>query len=157
MAVMTVSYHEGFMACSYGETICVYQIGMFVCTMRVFCLSTTSTLLFTIISHLVCSSAAVLLVVGSEMGSAKLVKSYEEHHKRVESIKLDVSDPQLGQGIMVSAGKDGDIKYWGLAEDKSIQTFKATKEAITCVTFDKHRIVVASKENKIKIFDFSSN
>lgn len=91
------------------------------------------------------------------MDTAKLVKTYEEHHKRVESVKLDVSDAELGHGIMVSAGKDGDIKYWGLAEDKSIQTFKATKEAITCVTFDKNRIVMASKENKIKIFDFSSN
>lgn len=91
------------------------------------------------------------------MDSARLIKSYEEHHKRIESIKLDISDPELGHGMMVSAGKDGDIKYWGLSEDKSIQTFKATTEAITCVTFDKHRIVMASKENKIKIFDFSPN
>ena len=28
MAVMTVSYNEGYLACSYGEFICVYKIGM---------------------------------------------------------------------------------------------------------------------------------
>ena len=29
MAVMTVSYNEGFLACSYGEFICIYKIGKF--------------------------------------------------------------------------------------------------------------------------------
>lgn len=88
------------------------------------------------------------------MDSAKQVKTYEEHHKRIESIKLDMSEPALGQGVMVSAGKDGLIKYWSIGEEKSIQTFKGSQEQITCVTFDKLRIVMASRENKIKIFDF---
>lgn len=91
------------------------------------------------------------------MDSAKLVKSYEEHHKRIESIKLEMSEPAQGHGVMVSAGRDGLVKYWALTEDNSVQTFKASREPITCVTFDKHRIVIASKENKIKIFDFTSS
>jgi len=118
MAVMSVSYNEGYLACSYGEFICVYKIG-------------------------------------ADMDSAKLVKNFEEHHKRIESIKLDISDAALGHGVMVSSGKDGLIKYWSMTDEKSIQTFKGSTEQITCVTFDKHRIVMASKDNKIKIFDFS--
>ena len=94
-------------------------------------------------------------ILGAEMDSAKLVKTFEEHHKRIESIKLDMSDAALGHGVMVSSGKDGLIKYWSMTDDKSIQTFKGSTEQITCVTFDKHRIVMASKDNKIKIFDFS--
>lgn len=89
------------------------------------------------------------------MDSAKLIKTYEEHHKRIESIKLDITEPTLGHGVMVSSGKDGLIKYWSITDDKSIQTFKGSTEQITCVTFDKNRIVIASKDNKIKIFDFS--
>lgn len=96
-------------------------------------------------------------LTGSDMTSAKLLKTYEEHHKRIESIKLDISDPDQGQGVMISSGKDGLIKYWSIADDKSLQTFKGSQEQITCVTFDKLRIVMASRENKIKIFDFSPN
>ncbi|XP_067947133.1 beta-TrCP-like [Watersipora subatra] len=112
MAVMTVSYNEGYLACSYGEFISIYS-------------------------------------------SAKQLKTFEEHHKRIESIKLDMTEAALGQGVMVSAGKDGLIKYWSVEDEKSIQTFKGSQEQITCVTFDKLRIVMASRENKIKIFDFS--
>lgn len=90
------------------------------------------------------------------MDSAKLVTSFEEHHKRIESVKLEMSDPSLGHGVMVSAGRDGIVKYWALTDENSIQTFNASREPITCVTFDKYRIVIASKENKIKIFDFAS-
>lgn len=30
MAVMTVSYNDGYLACSYGEFLCVYKIGKYV-------------------------------------------------------------------------------------------------------------------------------
>lgn len=90
------------------------------------------------------------------MDSAKLHATYDEHHKRIESVKLNMSDSSPGQGIMVSAGKDGLVKYWSMTEQNSIQTFKGSSDQITCITFDNHRIVLASKANKIKIFDFSS-
>jgi len=90
------------------------------------------------------------------MDTAKLISIYEEHHKRIESVRLSVPDSAPGQGVMVSAGKDGLIKYWALAEKNSIQTFKGSTEQITCVTFDTNRIVLASKGNKIKIFEFGT-
>ena len=46
--------------------------------------------------------------------NGKLVKTFTEHTRRIESVELKVTDPVTLQGSMVSGGKDGSIKYWDL-------------------------------------------
>ncbi|WAR08581.1 hypothetical protein MAR_018539 [Mya arenaria] len=90
-SVMSVSYSQGHVACSYGETICVYRVE----------------------------------------GPTKLIRKYldivNEHQKRIECLKFRISDQAKSEGVIVSAGKDGRLKYWDIQKEKSIQTFVGHK------------------------------
>ncbi|KAJ8311029.1 hypothetical protein KUTeg_011413 [Tegillarca granosa] len=106
-SIMAVSYSKGFIACSYGETICLYRV---------------------------------------ETG--RLVRLYEEHHKRVETLRLHITDPEKVVGSIISAGKDG------LVKKTSIQTFQGNFGAVKCIQFDDLRIASGADE-KIRILDFN--
>ncbi|XP_050390383.2 F-box/WD repeat-containing protein 7 isoform X1 [Patella vulgata] len=88
---------------------------------------------------------------------AKLVNTYLEHHKRVESIKLSITDSNSSkpEGIIVSAGKDGMVKYWDINQDTSLNTFSGHAEQINCIHFDELRIASASYDHKIRLWDFN--
>ncbi|KAH3737987.1 uncharacterized protein LOC127851391 [Dreissena polymorpha] len=119
-SIMSVSYSQGFLACSYGETICVYKVD----------------------------------------GPTKLVRKYldivNEHQKRIECLKLQISDREKGTGIIVSAGKDGRVKYWDITKEKSLQTFIGHRgKEVNAIHFDELRIASAADDNKIRIWDFN--
>ncbi|ESO89189.1 hypothetical protein LOTGIDRAFT_154278 [Lottia gigantea] len=88
---------------------------------------------------------------------AKLINTYLEHHKRVESIKLKITykDKKKPEGVIVSAGKDGMVKYWDINSDTSLNTFSGHNEQINCIHFDELRIASASYDHKIRIWDFN--
>ncbi|XP_074663195.1 uncharacterized protein LOC141915527 [Tubulanus polymorphus] len=113
-SIMSVSYSRGFMACSYGHHISIYN-----------------------------------------MATGELIRSYHEHHKRIESIKLKISDPVIGEGILITGGKDNMVKYWDITLDNSLHTFIGHTNQINCITFDELRIASASYDHSIKIWDFS--
>lgn len=73
--------------------------------------------------------------------------------KRIESVKLKVTDKEKMQGTIVSSGKDGLVKYWDLQRKESIQT-KGQKGNVKCIYFDDLRIA-SGNGNKIRIFDFN--
>lgn len=119
-SIMSVSYSQGHVACSYGETICVYKVE----------------------------------------GPTKLIKKYldivNEHQKRIECLKLSILDKEKGEGIIVSAGKDGTVKYWDITKDESIQTFVGHRgREVNAIYFDELRIASAAHDNKIRIWDFN--
>ncbi|XP_060599165.1 uncharacterized protein LOC132752799 isoform X1 [Ruditapes philippinarum] len=126
-SIMSVSYSQGHLACSYGETICVYKVE----------------------------------------GPTRLLKKYldivNEHQKseltkpkRIECLKLSILDKEKGEGIIVSAGKDGAVKYWDIKKDKSVQTFVGHRgREVNAIYFDELRISSASVDNKIRIWDFN--
>ncbi|RUS92154.1 hypothetical protein EGW08_000007 [Elysia chlorotica] len=86
---------------------------------------------------------------------AKLVKTFNEHRKRVESVNLRIVDAEQGQGYIISAGKDGFIKYWDITQDDSVQTFTGHREPINCIYVDERRIASASYDHKIRVWDFN--
>lgn len=73
--------------------------------------------------------------------------------KRIESVKLKVTDKEKMQGTIVSSGKDGLVKYWDLQRKESIQT-KGQKGNVKCIYFDDLRIA-SGNGNRIRIFDFN--
>ncbi|XP_013398191.1 F-box/WD repeat-containing protein 7 isoform X2 [Lingula anatina] len=113
-SIMSVSYSQGFIACSYGEVICLYKLE-----------------------------------------GASLIKTFEEHQKRIECLELRITDPVKLEGVMVSAGKDGEVKYWDISHHKSCHSFKHGEKEVTCIHFDNLRIASASADQRIKIWDFN--
>nr|XP_011450638.2 F-box/WD repeat-containing protein 7 isoform X3 [Crassostrea gigas] len=111
-SIMSVSYSKGLIACSYGETVCLYNTDR-----------------------------------------CKLIRTFEGHMKRIESVKLKVTDKEKMQGTIVSSGKDGLVKYWDLQRKESIQT-KGQKGNVKCIYFDDLRIA-SGNGNRIRIFDFN--
>ena len=57
-----------------------------------------------------CSYGETILLY--RVDGAKLVKTYEEHEKRIECLQLRIVKPEEGEGMIISAGKDGMLKYW---------------------------------------------
>lgn len=86
---------------------------------------------------------------------AKLVRTYNEHRKRVETLELRITNAETGEGMIVSAGEDGLCKYWDVARSASIQTFEGHKGVVNCIHFDELRIATASTDNKIRLWDFN--
>lgn len=115
-SIMAVSYSNGYVACSYGEYVCLYKVE----------------------------------------GPTKLIKKYNEHVKRIEGLKLNITDKELGEGLIVSAGKDGMLKYWDITKDKSHHTFVGHRgDPVQAVYFDELRMASAAHDNKIRIWDFN--
>ncbi|GFR76361.1 F-box/WD repeat-containing protein 7 [Elysia marginata] len=85
----------------------------------------------------------------------KLVKTFTEHRKRVESVNLRIVNADQGQGYIISAGKDGFIKYWDITQDESVQTFTGHREPVNCIFVDERRIASASYDHKIRVWDFN--
>ncbi|XP_048240296.1 F-box protein MET30-like [Haliotis rufescens] len=113
-SIMAVSFSHGYLACSYGETICLYRVK-----------------------------------------DTKLIRTFQEHRKRVESVELRIAESETFEGMIVSAGKDGLLKYWDVNKDESIQTFVGHSEQVNCIRFDELRIASASYDHKIRIWDFN--
>ncbi|XP_078540823.1 uncharacterized protein LOC144826369 [Lissotriton helveticus] len=86
--------------------------------------------------------------------TCKCLRTYRHNEKRVDSVKLKMS-PQDGQGIILSAGQDGVVKYWDLTEpDTSLRKFRGHRGRVTCLLFDDSRIFSASQDRSIRIWDF---
>ncbi|XP_046574682.1 LOW QUALITY PROTEIN: F-box/WD repeat-containing protein 7-like [Haliotis rubra] len=113
-SIMSVSFSNGYLACSYGETICLYRVK-----------------------------------------DTKLIRTFQEHRKRVESVELRIAESETFEGMIVSAGKDGLLKYWDVNKEESIQTFAGHSEQVNCIRFDELRIASASYDHKIRIWDFN--
>ncbi|KAJ1182694.1 hypothetical protein NDU88_007878, partial [Pleurodeles waltl] len=86
--------------------------------------------------------------------TCKCLKTYRHNEKRIDCVKLKMS-PQDGQGMILSAGQDGAVKYWDLAEpDTSLRKFRGHRGRVTCLLFDDSRIFSASQDRSIRIWDF---
>ncbi|XP_069104646.1 F-box and WD repeat domain-containing 11-A-like isoform X2 [Argopecten irradians] len=112
-SIMAVSYSKGYVACSYGETICLYRLER-----------------------------------------PKLMKTYQEHEKRIETLELQMKDTQEVTGTIISAGQDGMVKYWNIQQNTSVRTFKGHVGSVKSIRFDELRIATGAKD-KIRIWDFT--
>ncbi|XP_066265197.1 beta-TrCP-like [Branchiostoma lanceolatum] len=99
-----------------------------------------------------CSSGGIIFLWN--LKTATCIKKFHEHEKRVEKLQLQITNPEKVEGLMVSAGKDGMIKYWDISKDKSIQTMKGHKGQINCIQFDETKMATASADGKIRVWDF---
>ncbi|XP_059143186.1 F-box/WD repeat-containing protein 7-like [Physella acuta] len=84
-----------------------------------------------------------------------LLGTFEEHRKRVESVKLKITDPEKGEGYFVTAGQDGLIKYWNIQQEESVQTYRAHSEPINNLHVDDLCIASASSDHTIRLYDFN--
>ncbi|XP_070531746.1 F-box and WD repeat domain-containing 11-A-like [Ptychodera flava] len=87
--------------------------------------------------------------------TATCVRTFEEHEKRIETLELRISDSDKPEGIIVSAGQDGMIKYWDIAKEKSLHTLKGHNSQVNAISFDETKIISASYDNKCKVWDFN--
>lgn len=89
--------------------------------------------------------------------TGKLVKSFHEHEKRVESVQLKIEDPEKITGSIISAGQGGFVKYWDTKQSQSLQTFKISKDGgtVKSIRYDELRIVGGLKD-RIRILDFQA-
>lgn len=66
------------------------------------------------------SSNQLILVLKIEKKGDKInaeeIQRYKEHLKRIESIRLKMIDPAIGDGLIISGSQDGFIKYYDIAE-----------------------------------------
>ncbi|XP_070188911.1 beta-TrCP-like [Littorina saxatilis] len=85
----------------------------------------------------------------------KLVRTFNEHRKRVETVELRMANVESGEGMIVSGGKDALVKYWDIKKPDSIQTFEGHSQNVNCIHFDVLRIASASYDNKIRLWDFN--
>ncbi|XP_076444785.1 uncharacterized protein LOC143282842 [Babylonia areolata] len=95
-----------------------------------------------------CHGTTVCLYQGNT-----LVASFKEHLQRVEAVKLRV-DPDTGQGLIVSGGQDGLVKYWDIQSPDSLQTFRGHTDAVNCLYCDPVRIITASQDHKLRLWEF---
>ncbi|XP_071941621.1 uncharacterized protein [Antedon mediterranea] len=105
--------------------------------------------------YIACSVSEIISLWRIDTGSC--IRTYDEHEKRVESLKIRVdnaSDPDNPLGLLVSAGQDGQIKYWDILKEKSTQTL-ASNSQVNCIICDKTKIVSASYDNKLRVWDFN--
>nr|KAG5711219.1 hypothetical protein BaRGS_004863 [Batillaria attramentaria] len=86
---------------------------------------------------------------------SKLIKTFNEHRKRVETVKLRISNAETGEGMIVSGGRDALVKYWDTTKDESVQTFSGHSENVNCLHIDELRIASASYDHKIRLWDFN--
>ncbi|KAK3098596.1 hypothetical protein FSP39_021090 [Pinctada imbricata] len=114
-SIMAVSYSQGYIAYSYGETICLYNT--------------------------------------NPKAKKRLVRSYEEHSKRIETVRLKITDKENLEGSIISAGKDAMVKYWDVKKKTSVHT-KNLKGSVKAIFFDDLRIA-SGNGNHIRIFDFN--
>ncbi|KAK3707206.1 hypothetical protein QZH41_019558, partial [Actinostola sp. cb2023] len=90
------------------------------------------------------------------------LQEFKGHKGRIESIRLRflmVNELKKESGLIVSAGKDSMIKYWDIEEKydegSCIQTLRGIKDVVNCIHFDDTRIISASFDGKIRIWDFN--
>ncbi|CAG2255121.1 FBXW7 [Mytilus edulis] len=89
--------------------------------------------------------------------TGKLIKTFNEHEKRVESVQLKIEDPEKITGALISSGQGGLVKIWNTKMPQSIQTYKLSKEGgtVKSIKFDELRIVGGLKD-RIRILDFQA-
>ncbi|EDO32198.1 predicted protein [Nematostella vectensis] len=83
---------------------------------------------------------------------------FKGHKARIESVRLRfmMVNGRKESGVIVSAGKDSMIKYWDIERGTCIQTLRSHKDAVNCIHFDDTRIISASYDNRIRIWDFNT-
>nr|KAI8742362.1 F-box protein MET30 [Biomphalaria glabrata] len=86
---------------------------------------------------------------------SKVVRTFDEHRQRVESVKLIITDADNGEGYLVSAGQDGLIKYWSLTEDQSLQTLSGHQQAINSIFVDEVYLASASSDKTVRVWNFN--
>lgn len=59
------------------------------------------------------------------------------------------------QNILVTAGADGNVKYWHTTSGKLIHTHKEEGNSIYCIdyNFDGTRLVTGGQDTKIRVYD----
>ncbi|XP_030851018.1 probable E3 ubiquitin ligase complex SCF subunit sconB [Strongylocentrotus purpuratus] len=106
--------------------------------------------------YFVCSVGEIVSLW--RLDTATCVKTFEEHEKRVETLSLRISKttyPDKPQGLLVSAGQDGMVKYWDLEKDSSWHSMKSRKGShISSIFCDKTKIIAACSDFRIRIWNF---
>ncbi|XP_033101993.1 F-box/WD repeat-containing protein pof1-like [Anneissia japonica] len=107
--------------------------------------------------YIACSVGEIISLWRVDTGVC--VRTFDEHEKRVESLNVrvdDTSDPDNPSGLLVSAGQDGHIKYWDILKGKCKHTLRGHSTQINCIVCDKTKIVSASYDNKLRVWDFNT-
>ncbi|KAL5010050.1 hypothetical protein ScPMuIL_012355 [Solemya velum] len=103
--------------------------------------------------HFVCAYGNTICLYNVE--TAKLIRAFHEHEKRIESVELRMVSGGKFEGMIVSAGKDGLLKYWDINKNTSLHTFSIYSEGVNCIHFDELRIGTGSQDQLIRILDFN--
>eukprot|EP00794_Sanderia_malayensis_P012720 gene12720-14025_t len=78
------------------------------------------------------------------------------HRERVETLQLSSRNTKARSKfkVLVSCSRDGKVKYWDIDNCTCMQSFRGHEDSITCVIFDDTRIVTASQDSTVKLWDF---
>lgn len=92
-----------------------------------------------------------------DVKEGKYLKNFRGHKCRIEAVRLIVKERNGPKQIsLLSAGKDGKLKYWRFGQSKPVNTMVANKDCqINCIAFDKNRLATALYDNSICICDFT--
>ncbi|XP_077866900.1 uncharacterized protein LOC100378122 [Saccoglossus kowalevskii] len=105
--------------------------------------------------YFACAVGEVLSLWKLGEPAASCVRTFQEHEKRIETLELKMAEPEKPEGIIVSAGQDGMVKYWDINKEKSLHTLSGHSSQVNAIHFDETKIVSASYDNKCKVWDFN--
>ncbi|XP_065054682.1 uncharacterized protein LOC135683371 [Rhopilema esculentum] len=115
--VTAVGYHEGVLACSFGNNLSLWD------------------------TH-----------------TWENIGDFKGHKERIEALQISSREANRKRPlkVIVSCSRDGKIKYWNAESCVCLNSFRGHEDAITSVVFDEARIVTASQDCIVKLWNFLS-
>nr|XP_018673256.1 F-box/WD repeat-containing protein 7 isoform X1 [Ciona intestinalis]XP_026696631.1 F-box/WD repeat-containing protein 7 isoform X1 [Ciona intestinalis]XP_026696633.1 F-box/WD repeat-containing protein 7 isoform X1 [Ciona intestinalis] len=139
---------------SADKSIRVWEIATGQCIRVLWTGSATATMSVSF-SHGLLASAAGGHVMLWEPISGRFVRSFHPHKERIESVQLRITDSTATSGVLTTASKDGVITYWGIfGNEIPIRKLRGHKGQINCVTSGPTRVVSASHDGTVRVWDF---
>ncbi|CAF0731116.1 unnamed protein product [Didymodactylos carnosus] len=142
--VMSVSLQNDYLACAFGVHVMIYKLNF------------TSSNLCTVQKIMETQEHRSRYKTLQNKPSSYRLLYLIYYYSSVESVQLSVQNgDDTREMCLISAGKDGLIKYWNLKTNQSLHTFSVHNDTtINCVYFDHARIITAGDDCAVRILNF---